>query len=329
MHRLIAFVATLVVSTSYAQDRIGPRKSDSAGGAVRALMQPVESVRFDSTPLESVFTWIGEFSGAPVAVRWGTLEDAGLRRDTPITFAAENRRLWRVLWGVMNSTPLPIQEKLAYEAGIDGFLFSTHSDLSRKLVTIVYDVEDWLQPDVDFRAPAIGGPPLTFSFTDFSVPLPIGPRFVEPRDGIPDDWTVQPDAGWTREAGGGGGREIRHHTTVKRVRATPRGDSERTIGVAHEPFPESAGVAPEMKDLLELILNTVEPQSWEINGAGGRATIAPFDNRKIVVRNSLYVHQMIGGFVRDPDLLMAARTPQFAGPPAPRPPPATLQEKSE
>ena len=84
-----------------------------------------------------------------------------------------------------------------------------------------------------------------------------------------------------------------------------------------------------MRDLLELILNTVEPQSWEINGAGGRATMTPLNNRAIVIRNSLYVHQMIGGLVRDTDLLEKARTRPLAGPRAPRPAPAAAEKDSE
>lgn len=54
-----------------------------------------------------------------------------------------------------------------------------------------------------------------------------------------------------------------------------------------------------MQDLINLITTTVEPDSWSVNG--GPATIEPWRGR-LVVRNSIAVHQQLGGpFVEEGD----------------------------
>jgi hypothetical protein len=55
--------------------------------------------------------------------------------------------------------------------------------------------------------------------------------------------------------------------------------------------------AERMQEITELIRVAVETESWAVNGLGGRGTIFPYKGR-LVVRNSLYVHQIIGGLVR-------------------------------
>jgi hypothetical protein len=45
---------------------------------------------------------------------------------------------------------------------------------------------------------------------------------------------------------------------------------------------------------MEFILNTVEPESWEVNGMGGKGTIFPYKG-KLIVRNSLHVHHILSG----------------------------------
>ena len=54
----------------------------------------------------------------------------------------------------------------------------------------------------------------------------------------------------------------------------------------------------DMGELIELIIQTVEPDSWVDNGGVG--TISDFGNL-LVVRNSILVHQALGGYVRESD----------------------------
>lgn len=53
----------------------------------------------------------------------------------------------------------------------------------------------------------------------------------------------------------------------------------------------------EMQKLIELITQTVEPDSWAVNGAGP-GTIHAF-RRQIVVRNNILVHQRLGGAIEE------------------------------
>ncbi|MFO0837709.1 MAG: hypothetical protein U1D55_04220 [Phycisphaerae bacterium] len=50
--------------------------------------------------------------------------------------------------------------------------------------------------------------------------------------------------------------------------------------------------------LIEVITSTIEPDSWELGG--GRGTIRAYRGM-LIVRNSAFVHQQIGGGVTEPD----------------------------
>lgn len=61
---------------------------------------------------------------------------------------------------------------------------------------------------------------------------------------------------------------------------------------------QGGAVRPELQQLITLITTTVEPDSWEING--GKGTIQGFKNG-LVVRNTILVHQKLGGPIREDD----------------------------
>ena len=90
--------------------------------------------------------------------------------------------------------------------------------------------------------------------------------------------------------------------------AGPTIDVSRAGGVGDRAVFESArgetggggegrqGLAPELERLIAVVLATVEPDSWE--GVGGKGTIAGFQ-RCIVVRNTIAVHQKLGGWLTE------------------------------
>lgn len=53
----------------------------------------------------------------------------------------------------------------------------------------------------------------------------------------------------------------------------------------------------DIDELITLIIQTVEPDSWADNG--GLGTINHFRGRLLVVRNSVFVHQALGGWVEE------------------------------
>lgn len=81
-------------------------------------------------------------------------------------------------------------------------------------------------------------------------------------------------------------------------------------GGTQGPFSQSDGMSADERpgdqlgeesidDLIRLILEVVEPDSWAVNG-GGVGTIHAFNNQ-LVVRNSIRVHQLLGGYVDEGD----------------------------
>lgn len=49
-----------------------------------------------------------------------------------------------------------------------------------------------------------------------------------------------------------------------------------------------------MRYLISVIVLSIEPDSWKVSNAGGQGTIMSIDGR-IIVRNSAYVHALLGG----------------------------------
>ncbi|MBL8879411.1 MAG: hypothetical protein JNG88_09860 [Phycisphaerales bacterium] len=56
---------------------------------------------------------------------------------------------------------------------------------------------------------------------------------------------------------------------------------------------QNGGAAPGMEELVRLIQDTVEPDSWVANG--GRGQITPWRSQ-IVIRNTILVHQKLNGY---------------------------------
>ncbi|MFQ5806655.1 MAG: hypothetical protein ACE5I3_09415 [Phycisphaerae bacterium] len=205
----------------------------------------IPEVNFEKVPLEKVMEWLQEYTGGIVYVRWKVLEDFGITRETPITVKARDKKLSQILWVIMNEAAAESGVTLAYQASTDLFLFSTHDDLSRDLVTRVYDVQD-----ITVDVPYFKG------------------------DG-------------TRE----GSEGIVRRTRVRRTAPPPSRSSGGEV-IDEAPRREITTEDEKLQEFKELILNMIEPESWEINGLGGKGTIFPYKGR-LVVRNSLHVHQLI------------------------------------
>lgn len=59
-------------------------------------------------------------------------------------------------------------------------------------------------------------------------------------------------------------------------------------------------VDPKLQALADVIQQTVEPDSWEINGGSG--TIVPFE-KALIVRNTILVHQLINGYLTEDEIV--------------------------
>lgn len=243
---ILALVLAILAPAAYGQVT---RRTPTT---LRILNQRVPEIELIEQPLDQVLEWLGELNNISIIVRWQMLEDMGIDRDKPISIKARNLRLSQVLWLVMNEAG-GSDVKLAYRATGPLLVLSTEEDLSKEMVTKVYDVADLL-----IRIPNAS------------------------RDAAFD---VTQGMGEGGQQGGGGGQGM-----------FGEGNEEQDDDYEDD---ERNGNNVQLDTLIELIQQTVEPDSWRENG--GRGTIIPF-RRLLVVHNTILVHQRLGGYLTENEI---------------------------
>lgn len=227
---------------------------------LRMLNQQIPEVSFEEIPLESVIEWIANQTQANVKVRWQNIVDAGVERDKPISLKLKNLRLSAILWLILNEAGGG-SVKLAYRAAGDLLVISTEEDLNKEMVTKVYDIADLLARPPRFQNAAQ----------------------LDPAQALQSvQQATQGGQGGFGGAGGGGGGG-----------GGAGGQLFQTGGQNQQ---EDNGGGDELQRLIDLITQTIEPDSW--TQGGGQGTIHAFRNT-IVVRNTLIVHQQINGYIED------------------------------
>jgi hypothetical protein len=209
--------------------------------------------------LEQVMDWLREYTGLNLNVRWQILADSGIERDKPISLDVKNVRLSQVLWMIMNEAGGP-DVLMAYRAGGNLLILSTQEDLGKEMVRKVYDVGDLL----------------------------VQPRRFTNGIQIQASQALQ-NAGQPGQGGGGG-------SSGGIFGGGGQGQGGGQQQGLNEGEGGQGGGEAEIQKLIELITSTVEPESWTANGGDG--TITAF-RRQLVVRNSILVHQQLGGFLEE------------------------------
>ncbi len=231
----------------------------------RALLnQRIPEVIFEGAPFEQVMEWVSEFTQANVVIRWQVIEDAGIERDKPISMKVRNLRLAQILWMIMNEAG-GSDVKLAYRASGQLLIMSTEEDLSKEMITKVYDISDLL-----VRAPR---------FTN-AAQLDPGQALQAVAQQGGGGFGGGGGGGFGGGGGGGGGQNLFQNTNQNNN---------------NEDF---ANPADDIQRIIELITQTIEPDTW-VEG-GGLGSIQSFRNL-LVVRNTILVHQRIGGPIYDAD----------------------------
>ncbi|UCE58496.1 MAG: hypothetical protein JSU63_13760 [Phycisphaerales bacterium] len=67
-------------------------------------------------------------------------------------------------------------------------------------------------------------------------------------------------------------------------------------GQTEELEEEEADVEERLEDLRDTIYAVIEPESWNSEDGGGVGTIQIFNQRALIIRNTIEVHEKIGGF---------------------------------
>jgi hypothetical protein len=236
-----------------------PAKEDALKpvDAARALAMRLPQIAFDEAPLSDVLDHLAELTGINLIVMWRAVEDAGVRRDTAVTLNVRNARLSQVLWLVLNQ-PGIAEARLAYRADSDLLLLTTAEDLGRDMIVRVYDVQDLLVRRPRFATIEVG------RLHD----VPIGNTVAVANGAV----AARPVIG--RYFGG-------VTTSVEDSASTPASMTKDDM----------------LRRLIDVITNTIQPETWVVNGGNG--TISSF-NGNLVIRNSPLVHQQIVGALREP-----------------------------
>ena len=272
-------LSVCVVSAAQAQD---PR-------ATLNLRFP--EVNFQGAPLGEVLDLVAQLAGTNLVVRWEVLEGVGVERDQPINLRVRNLRLSQVLWIVLNEAA-PDQTKLGYRLDSDMLMITTAEQLGQEMVSQVYDVRDMLQPEIANPSFAFGRTRTFVSGVNAQVAE--GAVGVQPQTGIIS-------SGWRIEGSNPGGTIF----IPRQGEVGLGGNQGGGIGVGGGGGGGGGADGQDvgnfsdqrMQELIDVLHNTIEPDSWRVNG--GRGSVQAF-NGLLIIRNTPLVHQQIGGAIRQP-----------------------------
>jgi len=124
-------------------DLAGVLPDSPANRAVRMkLLKPYRKFEFGGVPLEQVIEFMREVTGSSIHVKWAALEAVGVNRDTPVNVRLHEVAAAKALQVILEDVGGVNRLEYVVEDGV--IVISTHDDLSRRMVTRVYDVRDLL-----------------------------------------------------------------------------------------------------------------------------------------------------------------------------------------
>lgn len=239
------------------------------------LAKTIPEVDWEDTPLETIVEWLREQGPINVVVRWRALQIDGIDPDTEVTLRLRNTTVGQALTYALEqlaTTPGDIR----YRTFGNALHISTRADFNQKMYVVTYAVADILRTV---------------------------PRFTDAPQ-ITLDQQGQGGGGGGRGGGGGGiggggGRGgggaggIGQSTGPIFGGAGGRGGG----GQGGRDQDDDDEVDEErMIELIDLITATIEPASWTVGG--GLGSIEGFNGRVIIVRNSIEVHEQLGGSIQ-------------------------------
>lgn len=234
------------------------RRAAGVPTTLQLLNARVPDVKLHDTPLEKVFDWISEITGATMVVKWDRLADAGVARDKPISLTARRMPIRTLLSLILDSAGA--DSKLAYRASNGMFIISTYDDFAQEELILTYDINDLITVEPRIARMFYGRQHDVV--TGVEPVVAAGVVGVRP---ITEKWLsgvdIESENPFGADAGDGGLDERQQH----------------------------------IRELINIIQTTIEPDSWDING--GKGTIRVFRNQ-LVIRNNPFVHQQLAGALK-------------------------------
>ena len=234
---------------------------NAANAQTRAQLDRVlPAVNFTNVTLKDAIDFLRDVSGSNIHVNWKAIEAAGITPDTTINIKLRQVTLRKVLTLLLSEASGGTGLTFYID---DGVIEITTTEIAdNTMYTVVYPVQDLLVEP---------------------------PRFIEPPQFDLSYASSRGSAGGGRGGGGGGGSG---------GGGGGGGGSSGGRGL----FGQSGNYNQQnnqprekdvkAKELVELIVETVSPQSWAQNG--GKATIR-FFNGNLIVTAPRSVHEAIGG----------------------------------
>ncbi|MCC6424751.1 MAG: hypothetical protein IT447_14850 [Phycisphaerales bacterium] len=127
------------------------RGESTGDAATRAqLDRKLPELRFDQVPFGDVIGFMQDVSGANIFVNWRALESAGIDRNTPVTARLRDIKFSKGLSTILSDVGGGMV-KLGYTIDEGVITISTEEDLSKNVITRVYDIRDLIinVPDFD------------------------------------------------------------------------------------------------------------------------------------------------------------------------------------
>lgn len=220
------------------------------------LLKRVDKVNWSETSFEEVLNWLRDQSEDRVNIIPNWRALNQEQVDAEKTITLQLRNT--TISEILNEVvdQLADDNRVSFRAEGDKLRISTKQDFERKMEVRVYDVKD-----------------LLVTLPDFGENAP-----------IIDLQSASKKSGGG--GGGGGGQSV-------------FGGSQSKGG--QELKEEEEKIKTRLEDLRNMIKRTIEPQSWGGEGAaagaaGGRGQIELFNNRALIILNTIEVHEQIAGF---------------------------------
>lgn len=229
----------------------GREQQSPADRNLQAKLDRRIPVDYDGQALAKVIDDLAHEMDVNVAVAWNDLEAQGIQRDDPVNLRFPTEMTFRKALGeILDQAGGNVELGFAAKDGL--IKVATKDQLDRDVYTEVYPIEDLLMavPDYNYDGPPFG--------IQQGRPETVGGRFAS--------------ATFDRTGGGFGEGEFggRERESGRRRRGHTEDDDERQVRV---------------DDLLDLIRNTIEPNSWRDNG-GAVAAIAELGGQLVVTQTS-------------------------------------------
>lgn len=247
----------LALATAVAQTT-QPARPPTRPSTRELLARRLPEIRFDDAPLSDALEQLAELLGVTITPLWAQLEPAGIEPTTPITFRGRNLRAQTVLWLLLREAAGD-GPTLAFAATGNLILISTAEYFDTQTVLRIYDVADLVAPQIRWPTFTIEQ---TSTYVDsFEPVVGRGAALVRPLT-----------------------RELRAGTLFQSFREVDDDFSDQ-------------GRQRRMTALIELLTNTIAPESW--TDRGGPGVIWPYGTL-LFVRHSLAIHEQLGGTADGP-----------------------------